>query len=166
MTRCYVALGTNLGDRLLNLAEARRRLGLLGERVSGPVLETAALLPPGDRTPQPKYLNSVDQLDTSLSAIEVFHQLKRIERQMGRAISARWAARIIDLDLILFGGEVLSTPELTVPHPSMHERRFVLAPLVVLDPRVRHPVLRLTARQLLERAAKPVPLSPVGRGLG
>lgn len=143
MTRCYVALGTNLGDRLLNLAEARRRLGFLGERVSGPVLETAALLPPADRTPQPKYLNSVDQLDTSLAALELFHRLKRIERQMGRVVSTRWAPRIIDLDLILFGDEVISTPELTVPHPSMHERRFVMGPLAVL----------------LERAAKPGALS-------
>ena len=149
MTTCYVALGTNLGDRLLNLAEARRQLALLGTHRAGPVLETPALLPRGDPTPQPRYLNSVDQLETSLEPLALFHELKRIERQMGRIVSTRWAPRIIDLDLILFGDEVLQTAELTVPHPSMHQRRFVLEPLVALSPDVRHPVLFQSARELL-----------------
>lgn len=151
MVRCYVALGTNLGDRLLNLSEARRRLSLLGARRAGPVIETAALLPPGDSTPQPNYLNSVDELDTTLPAIELFHQLKRIERQMGRVLATRWAARLIDLDLVLFGAQVIDTPELVVPHPSMHERHFVLWPLAVLEPDALHPRLERTARELLEQ---------------
>lgn len=151
MARAYVALGTNLGDRLLNLAEARRRLSLLGVRVAGPVLETAALLPPGDSTAQPAYLNTVDQLDTPLGPLSLFNELKRIERQMGRAVSTRWAPRIIDLDLIFFGDEALETLELTLPHPSMAKRRFVLEPLAALAPEARHPVLGLTVRQLLER---------------
>ena len=149
MTRCYVALGTNLGDRLLNLAEARRRLALLGAHLAGPVIETAALLPPGDPTPQPRYLNSVDALETTLGPVALFHQLKRIEREMGRAVTTRWAPRLIDLDLILFGDEVVHTAELTVPHPAMHQRRFVLAPLAALAPEARHPVLGETARALL-----------------
>ena len=149
MTRCYVALGTNLGDRLLNLSEARRRISLLGAHVAGPVLETNALLPPDDSTPQPKYLNSVDQLDTSLDALALFHQLKQIERQMGRTSTKRWAPRIIDLDLVLFGDTVLQTPELIVPHPAMHLRRFVLAPLAALAPGARHPLLGRTASELL-----------------
>lgn len=150
MPRCYVALGTNLGQRLLNLAEARRRLSLLGEHVAGPVLETEALLPPDDPTPQPKYLNSVDQLDTSFRhPLALFHALKRIERQMGRRTATRWAPRIIDLDLILFGDEVLQTAELTVPHPAMHQRRFVLEPLAALAPRALHPLLGRTSRELL-----------------
>lgn len=149
MARCYVALGTNLGDRLLNLAEARRRLALLGELVRGPVLETPALLAPGDRTPQPAYLNTVDQLETSLSPFSLFHQLKRIERLMGRVPATRWAARIIDLDLIFFGEELIDTPQLKVPHPAMHQRRFVLEPLVRLAPQARHPLLGRTAGELL-----------------
>ena len=128
MTTCYVALGTNLGDRLLNLTEARRHLSLLGPHAAGPVLETAALLPPEDPTPQPRYLNSVDRLETSLEPLARFHELKRIERHMGRVVSTRWAPRIIDLDLVLSGDRVLQTPELTVPHPAMHQRRFVSSP--------------------------------------
>ena len=149
MARCYVALGTNLGDRLLNLSEARRRLAQLGAHRPGPVLETPALLPPGDPTPQPDYLNSVDQLDTTLGPVALFHQLKRIERLMGRRVSTRWAPRIIDLDLILYGEEVLQTPELTVPHASMHQRRFVLWPLAALAPGLRHPLLGQSVRELL-----------------
>lgn len=151
VTRCYVALGTNLGDRLLNLAEARRRLALLGPHRAGPVVETDALLPKGDPTPQPRYLNSVDELDTSLAPLALFHQLKRIERQMGRVVTTRWAPRIIDLDLVLFGDEVIQTPELTVPHPAMHQRRFVLEPLAALAPRAQHPLFQVTVGELLTR---------------
>lgn len=149
VARCYVALGTNLGDRLLNLAEARRRLAQLGTHRAGPVLATAALLPRGDATPQPDYLNSVDQLDTTLGPVALFHQLKRIERLMGRRVTTRWAPRIIDLDLVLFGDQVLQTEELTVPHARMHQRRFVLWPLAALAPALRHPLLGQSIRELL-----------------
>lgn len=149
--RCYVALGSNLGDRLLNLTEARRRLSLLGPHRAGPVIETAALLPPGDATAQPKYLNSVDELDTALPAVALFHQLKRIERDMGRVSTTRWAPRLIDLDLLLFGAQVIDTPQLVVPHRSMQERRFVLWPLAQLAPEALHPRLHRTARELLEQ---------------
>lgn len=149
--RCFVALGSNLGDRLLNLSEARRQLSLLGLHRAGPIVETEALLPPGDRTPQPHYLNSVDELEVELSALDLFHELKRIERRMGRVVTTRWAPRIIDLDLLLFGEQILQTAELTVPHASMHARRFVLEPLVQLAPDAWHPVLKKTAKELLDR---------------
>jgi 2-amino-4-hydroxy-6-hydroxymethyldihydropteridine diphosphokinase len=151
VTRAFVALGTNLGDRLLNLAEARRRLSLLGTRVSGPVLEVPALLPAEDPTPQPDYLNTVDQLDTTRSALELFRALKAIEREMGRVVTTRWAPRVIDLDLVLFGDEQVWTEALTVPHPRMHERRFVLQPLAALAPDARHPALGVTVGALLRR---------------
>lgn len=151
MTLAYVALGTNLGDRLLNLAEAKRRLAALGALRAGPVLETEALLPPGDRTPQPAYLNSVVELDTRLSARALFVALKRIERELGRVVTTRWAPRLIDLDLVLYGDAVIAEADLVVPHPGVTSRRFVLEPLVALAPEARHPVEGVTVRELLRR---------------
>lgn len=151
MTLAYVALGTNLGDRLANLAEAKRRLALLGPVRAGPVLETAALLPPDDRTPQPPYLNSVVELETRLSARALFTQLQRIEREMGRVVTTRWAPRLIDLDLVLFGDEVWAEADLVVPHPGLSSRRFVLEPLVVLAPGAVHPLEGATVGELLRR---------------
>lgn len=148
MTLAYVALGTNLGRRLDNLAEARRRLALLGAHRAGPVLETAAWLPAEDPTPQPPYLNTVDELDTALAPLALFTALKRIEREMGRVVTTRWAPRVIDLDLVLFGDVELESDALTVPHPRMHERPFVLKPLAVLAPRAVHPRLGLTVQAL------------------
>lgn len=155
-TRAYVALGTNEGDRLLNLAEARRRLSLLGALAEGPVLETRALLPPEDPTPQPDYLNTVVALDTRLDAFALHAALKRIERLMGRRTTTRWAPRVIDLDLLLFGDARIDTPQLTVPHPRMHQRDFVLRPLAALDPHAQHPGLGKPVRALLEPLRAPV----------
>lgn len=129
MTAAYVALGSNLGDRLLHLAEARRRLDALGVRTSGLVIETAAVTAKGDPWPQPPYLNTVDRLETRLSLDAFFDAMTRIEREMGRVRTTRWAPRTIDLDLILFGDETRSDARLTVPHPRMHERPFVMIPL-------------------------------------
>ncbi|MGV3623713.1 MAG: 2-amino-4-hydroxy-6-hydroxymethyldihydropteridine diphosphokinase [Archangium sp.] len=147
----FVALGTNLGDRLLNLSEARRHLASLGELRTGPVLQTPALLPPEDPTPQPDYLNTVDELTTSLSPRELFTQLKRIERRMGRRVTTRWAPRVIDLALVLSGDLVVDAAALTIPHPRLHQRRFVLEPLAHLAPEFEHPRLGLTVRALLNR---------------
>ncbi|MBL8916819.1 MAG: 2-amino-4-hydroxy-6-hydroxymethyldihydropteridine diphosphokinase [Archangium sp.] len=129
MTLAFVAIGSNLGDRLLNIAEARRRLDLLGARTSGPIIETDAVLAPGDRFPQPRYLNTVDAIETRLSLDGFFAALRSAEVQMGRQRSERWAPRNIDLDLLLFGDETRATEELTLPHPRMHERDFVMRPL-------------------------------------
>ncbi|MFO0601462.1 MAG: 2-amino-4-hydroxy-6-hydroxymethyldihydropteridine diphosphokinase [Myxococcaceae bacterium] len=161
----FVALGTNVGDRLLNLGEARRRLARLGTLRRGPVVETAAVLPPGDRTPQPPYLNAVDGLQTWLSPEALHAALKGIERAMGRAPSTRWAPRVIDLDLVLHGSAVRDTSTLVVPHPRMHQRVFVLGPLVALAPGAMHPVLGRTARELLAELETKAP-SPLERGEG
>lgn len=129
MTTAYVALGSNLGDRLLHLQEARRRLDALGVRTSGPVLETKALVAKDDPFPSPDFLNTVDRVETSLSLDAFFDALMRIEHQMGRRRTTRWAPRTIDVDLILFGEERRHDERITVPHPRMHERPFVLIPL-------------------------------------
>jgi len=134
MTVAYVALGSNLGDRLLHLAEARRRLDSLGARTSGPIIETAAVTAKSDPWPQPPYLNTVDRIETRLSLDAFFDAMTRIEQKMGRVRTTRWAPRTIDLDLILFGDEQRSDERLTVPHPRMLERPFVMIPLRFFSP--------------------------------
>ena len=121
MAVAYIALGTNLGDRLLNLSEARRRLRRLGTLREGLVFETQALRRPGDAVPQRPYLNAVDELVTALSPLPLLRACKRIERLMGRVPTYRWGPRVIDLDVIRCGEVRMDTPELTLPHPRLHQ---------------------------------------------
>jgi len=127
-----VGLGSNLGDRLANLQRAvdllAAREGLRVLRTSR-VYETAPVGPP-----QPDYLNSVAELETSLSARELLDACLGVEREMGRERAERWGPRVIDLDLLTYGREEIDEPGLTVPHPRMHDRAFVLVPLLELDP--------------------------------
>ena len=95
------------------------------------------------------FLNSVAKLRTALEAIALLDLLNEIERSLGRERSERNAPRRIDLDLLLFDDRVLRTPQLTLPHPRMHQRRFVLAPLAHIAPNVVHPVLHKSIRVLL-----------------
>jgi len=150
--RVFVALGSNLGDRQALLDEAARRVARLPEtRVISvaPVIQTAALLPPGSTIGQPDYLNTVAELRTGFEPGPLLVALKGIERAMGRTVTTRWAPRLIDLDLILFGDRVLESAELQVPHPGLASRRFVLEPLVALAPNLFHPVLKVPLAQLL-----------------
>jgi 2-amino-4-hydroxy-6-hydroxymethyldihydropteridine diphosphokinase len=157
--RVHLALGSNLGDRRAALDDAVRRLAALeGTTVvarSG-VVETPALLPPEDPTPQPDYLNAVVLVETRLSPRALFGAVKALERAMGRTTTTRWAPRVIDVDLVLWGEVVVDDGDLVIPHPRMHERRFVLEPLVELSPDAVHPVLHRTMSQLLN--ALPLPL--------
>ena len=156
--RVFVALGANLGDRRAQLDEAVRRLGELeGTTVLAvaPAIQTKAMLPPDDLTPQPDYLNTVAELRTTLEPLPLLRALKAIERAMGRVTTVRWAARLIDLDLVLFGARLLHTDELTIPHPGLASRRFVLEPLLQLWPGAVDPQTggALAAADVLLRAA-------------
>lgn len=138
MAIAYIALGANLGDRLAALRAAVAGLSALGsvEAVS-PVYETA----PVGYTDQPPFLNAVARLRTEQAPGALLDALLRIEADLGRVRTFRNAPRPLDLDLLLYDDLVLDTPALTVPHPRLHERAFVLVPLADLAPDLTHPVL-------------------------
>lgn len=144
----YIGLGANLGDPRRQVEEAIERLGEAEEvevmRVSSFYL-TPPLGPPG----QPWYVNAAAQVKTRLTAEELMTVLLGIETAMGRVRGERWGPRLIDLDLLLYNGEIISRPDLTVPHPEMHRRAFVLAPLAEIAPDAWHPVLEKSAAELL-----------------
>jgi 2-amino-4-hydroxy-6-hydroxymethyldihydropteridine diphosphokinase len=147
VTQVCVALGSNLGDRRAHLDAAVRALKPL--RVSS-YYETPALLAPGDETPQPSYLNAAAVLETSLEPRALLQWLRSIEAAQGRAgVRARWQPRTLDLDLLLYGEQIIDEPGLNVPHPELHKRRFVLEPLAEVVPEARHPMLGKTVRELL-----------------
>ena len=129
----YVALGSNLGDRAGYLAEGRRALAALPdtELVAASEIEETAPLGPPD---QPRYLNQMVALRTTLEPAVLLDRLHEIERVNGRVRDVRWGPRTLDLDLIAYDGVAIDTPELTLPHPRLFERAFVLVPLAEIAP--------------------------------
>src|SRR6516165_6138462 len=158
----YIALGSNLGDRraLLDEAIARMRLQPGIEVIS--VSSHHETEPVGGPAGQGKYLNAVAHLRTTLTALPLLHALQAVETQLGRVRAERFGPRTIDLDLLLYGLEIVDIHEpgcdLIVPHPRMHERLFVLAPLAEVEPLAVHPVLGSTVKDLLARLQEPTPL--------
>lgn len=129
--RIYLGLGSNLGDKLATLGRAARELEERGVRIlrSSRVYETDPVGGP----PQPEYLNAVVEVGTELEPRELLKVCLEVESEMGRVSGERWGPRVIDIDLLTHGGREIDEPELTVPHPRMHERAFVLIPLLELD---------------------------------
>jgi 2-amino-4-hydroxy-6-hydroxymethyldihydropteridine diphosphokinase len=133
MTRAYVGIGANLGDRERSI---RAAAGLIGARRLSSVRETE----PWGYADQPRFLNAAAELETDLSALALLERLQAVERELGRERGARhWGPRVIDLDLLLYGSETIDEPGLRVPHPRLHERLFVLEPLVELTPELDVP---------------------------
>lgn len=152
MAKLYLALGSNQGDRKALLDAARAVCDASVGRVTGcsDYIETA---PWGFSSPHP-FLNAVLELETKLSPIDILERTQEIERQLGRqtkSSAAGYQDRPIDLDLLLYDDLVLETPRLTLPHPLMHLRDFVLEPLQQLAPTLRHPVLGLSIAELYSR---------------
>ena len=146
--KAYLGLGANIGDRYGNLKEAVHRIGSIPDieiiRTS-PVYETVPVGGPK----QPDYLNAVIEVVTELSPEKLLKCCLAVEYEMGRKRTELWGSRIIDIDIELYDSCVLKSAVLTIPHPRMHERAFVLKPIADLVPNIKHPVLGLTIKALL-----------------
>ena len=143
----YLSLGSNIGDREDHLNTAMTLLNTVGsiERLSS-FYETD----PVEFVEQPVFLNCVIALQTELSPTELMNQVLNIERRLGRERIQRKGPRTLDIDILLYGDRVMNAADLTIPHPAMEQRRFVLLPLTEIAPGVLHPILNKTARELLE----------------
>ena len=146
----YVGFGSNIGDRLAYIQNAIRALSetewITLQKISS-VYQTA---PVGYET-QAQFLNGVAAIQTDLPPLCLLHTLKNIETEVGRQHRIRWGPREIDLDILIYGDLCFQTEKLVIPHPEMHHRRFVLAPLVEIAPDLVHPVLKETVQTLVER---------------
>ena len=145
----YLSLGSNQGDRIFNLDRALNVLRLLSSskiRISG-LYETSAQ---GFRT-QPHFINMACGIWTTLGPYDLLDEIQTIEKNLGRTRPFINAPRSMDIDIVFFGNMVLQSKRLTIPHPSAHIRKFVLAPLMELCPEYLHPKLRMTVRELVKR---------------
>ncbi len=152
MTRVFLGLGTNVGDREEHLRSALRRLAARCRIVAvSSLYRSAAIVLRGDAS-GPDYLNAVCEIETDLPPSELLAFAKEIEHAIGRRPAARWAPRPIDIDILLYGDETIDTPELTVPHPRIAQRSFVVVPLAELAPDAMVTPLARTAGELAEDA--------------
>ena len=160
--RVYLCLGSNLGDRRAYLARALEQMQAAGIRVR----RVSALYhtQPVDYAEQPWFLNCVAEVETESMPRQLLRQLQRIERQLGRRRSVPRGPRTMDIDILLYRNHVMHTSELTIPHPRLAERRFVLEPLRELAAGLRHPVSHSTVAELLAALADRSRVRRLSRG--
>jgi len=148
--KAFIGLGSNLGDREANIRQALQFLEQLPETtiVRGSSLYDTEPVGVSD---QPNFLNGVVQIETHLAPRQLLWNLMLIERRLGRVRTQQWGPRVIDLDLLLYGEEVVDEDDLQIPHPLMTQRSFVMVPLVEIEPLLVHPVTNQTMLSILQR---------------
>ena len=149
MKGIYLLLGSNLGDNRTMLQKAARLIDLkIGKIInSSSIYRTKAW----GISNQPDFLNQVMEVESLLSAPEILTLVNKIEKQLGRVRHIKWHARLIDIDILYYGSQIINTETLVVPHPENENRNFVLVPMVELAPDLLHPVNHLTQQQLLDQ---------------
>jgi 2-amino-4-hydroxy-6-hydroxymethyldihydropteridine diphosphokinase len=147
----YLSLGSNVGDRAAQLSDAGYLLGTLGRIVAASALYETE---PVEFTKQPWFLNCALALETDKTPQQLMAAILVVEQKMGRRRYQKKGPRSIDIDILLFDDEIIESRDLTIPHPAMHQRRFVLEPLAEIAPEVVHPILKRRIREL--RDALPV----------
>ena len=161
----FLGLGSNLGDRRSFLTEALKRIAALPQTK---VLQISSFIETECQggPPQGKYLNAAAKIETSLKPLVLLRSLQEIEIHLGRPIDhPLWGPRVIDLDLLSYDDQILETATLSLPHPRLHRRLFVLIPLTEVDPHWVHPQLKKTAKELaMSLSQGEIPLSSHARG--
>lgn len=151
--RSYIGIGSNLGNKLMNCNHAIEEINSINGcsvKNHSPWFRTS---PVGMDTDE-WFINGVAEVDTTLSPEELMNSLLEIEKGMGRVRGKKWEPRIIDLDILIYGDSIINEPDLIIPHPLMHKRRFVLMPLETIAPHIIHPVIGLSIREILNKLEK------------
>ena len=142
----YISLGTNIGNRTANLKQA---ISLLPPQMTVKAKSKVYETPPWGYTEQDSFLNQVAKVTTYLEPEKLLKHIKRLEVAMGRKATFRYGPRLIDIDILFYDDEILETPALTIPHPNLHERGFVLLPMMDIAPDHVHPVKKKSIREMI-----------------